>query len=903
MEAIFKILDCDYFMNGNKPVLRLFGKTKEGKTVCAFYNKFEPYFYVLPEGASGKKKVAEFLEKNFSTLLRKVETVKKFLPIGYHKDKTELLKVTISVPSKVPMIREEIRKKRFVKEIFEADILFKYRFMVDNDLFAMRTVKVTGQASSTSTVKTTQKISASKVEPIDEDIPSELKYMAIDIEIVSTKEGLPDARRDEIAMISMAFYPKHNGQDSMVFLLKPVKNGDNSVKTFTNEKAMLEEFLRVVDTFDPDILVGYNINGFDFPYILERFKQQRIQCLLGRCSTKQASSRKFGMWYRNTVTGRIIVDAYNLIKESASKGLIRLKRYGLGDVSRAMLDEDKIDISHSQISKYWSGDNSKIDKLIEYNRKDSILALKLVLEKNMVDKFIELSKVSGVLLQDVLSSGESIRVETVLLRRLNKAGFVLPCKPTSGEISRRNIERKTKALKGALVLEPETGLHSNSVVYLDFKSMYPSIYISYNICPTTLLLNKEDVEAINTPYGAKFTSKNIRRGIIPGIVEQLIKERDLVKAEMRKETNKDKMRELNAKQIALKIMANAFYGYTGYIRAKLYVLDIANTITSCGRALIQKTRDSVDKFKDYKVIYGDTDSIMVKTGTKDLEEAYKIGLELEKKINKELEGIIKIKIEGIFKSILILTKKRYAGWSFEKINGGWDDKITMKGIETVRRDWCDLVSETLYRVLEIILKEQNPKKAFEYVRGVLKKLQKNEIPIESLIITKSISKPPRLYKGVQPHIEVVKKLRRRNPSDAPGVGDRIGYVIVQGLQLLSNRAEDPQYVKDHGLKIDSKYYIENQMLPPLERVFEAMNIDKSELLGIGKQMRLTSLFKKKKSKKTLNTPLESIDGLLCENCGKTFKRPPLVGRCDSCNGNIVFFKGSDKSRYCILPAS
>jgi DNA polymerase I len=593
---------------------------------------------------------------------------------------------------------------------------------------------------------------------------------------------------------------------------------------------------------------------------------------------------------------------------------VKLKRYGLGDVSRALLDEDKVDISHSEISKYWNGETGSIEKLIEYARKDSILALKLVLEKNLLDKFVELSKVTGVLLQDALSSGEATRIETYLLKEFNSRGFVVPGKPTPEETSRRHVERETHALKGAIVLEPETGLHTAPVVYMDFKSMYPSIYISYNICPTTMLPTDSKKKGMVSPNGIKFLSKEAKKGILPAIVERLITERDIVKKQMREESDEGKRRELDAKQLALKITANAFYGYTGYIRAKLYVLDIANAITGCGRYLITKTRDVVDKDERFKVIYGDTDSVMVKTMAKDLDEAFKLGQELEIIINDALEGVVKMKIESVFKSILILTKKRYAAWSFEKRGNEWEDKILMKGIETVRRDWCDLVSNTLYTVLEIILKEQNPDKAFDYVRGVHKKLQNNEIPIEKLVVTKSITKPIRSYKGVQPHVELVKKMRKRNPTDAPGVGDRVGFVIVQGLQLLSNRSEDPNYVKEKGLKIDSKYYIQNQLLPPLERVFDSMGIDKSELLGTGKQLLLTSILngnnnksptssRKRESKQgsaDANTPLKSIDGVICEKCSKPYRRPPLVGKCDTCGGSFMFFKDHQKSRHILL---
>jgi hypothetical protein len=215
------------------------------------------------------------------------------------------------------------------------------------------------------------------------------------------------------------------------------------------------------------------------------------------------------------------------------------------------------------------------------------------------------------------------------------------------------------------------------------------------------------------------------------------------------------------------------------------------------------------------------------------------------------------------------------------------------------------VSTTLYRVLEIILKEQDPKKAFNYVREILKKLQNNEIPIENLVITKSVSKPLHTYKGIQPHTELVKKMRRRNPTDAPGVGDRVGFVIVQGLQLLSNRAEDPVYIKEKNLKIDSKYYIENQLIPPLERVFDSMGIDKSELLGMGKQMSLSSILGtsakpsstgKRGSKKPINeVPLEEIEGVICQKCSRPYRRPPLTGKCSKCSGDFLFFNGTTRS--------
>jgi len=890
MEISFQLIDCDYVLVNNLPVIRLFGETKENKTVCAFYNGFLPYFYVLPE--DGKQEdVIKFLEENFKNLIIKIEEVKKTIPIGFRTDKIDVLKITLKNPAEVSRVREELKNQKFVHEIYEADILFKYRFMADLGLAGMKWVKVVGNSISTNTVKADKAITVESICPIEDESSVDLKYMGIDIEVVSGEEGVPDSSRDKIAMMSLSFSPFFNDHNALVLISKPTKKTDEDVIVFKNEKEMLEEFVGIIDSFDPDIICGYNINNFDIPFITDRLRVNKVSRAIGRCRQKQLVCRKLGILFRNSITGRIIVDIYELVKESVGKGLLKLKRYSLGDVSKELLNETKVDISHSEIGKYWNGDELQIGKLVEYSRKDAELVLKLILERGMIRKFIELSKVSGLLLQDVLNGGEATRVENLLLREFDRSEYIIPCKPSEKEIRRRIGEREAKSLKGALVLNPDVGLHTNCVIYLDFKSMYPSIFIAWNICPTTLFLGKEKIKTISTPYGTKFVSKEIKEGILPKIVNYLIKERDKVKKEMANAT-KSKKGILDARQYALKIMTNAFYGYTGYVRARFYVLDIANAITSCGRELIQKTKKIVESDENLKVVYGDTDSVMVKLKTTDLDEALKIGEVVEDRINKELEGVVQIKTESIFKTLLILAKKRYVGWTFEKVDGGWQDTFLMKGIETVRRDWCDLTSDTLYNVLEILLKEQNTKKAFNYVKNILGKLERNEILIDELVVTKSISKPLKQYKGIQPHIELVKKLRRRSPASAPGVGDRVGFVIVKGLQLMSNRAEDPEYVKERGLKIDSKYYIESQVLPPLERVFEAIGIGKSELIGMGKQLLLTDTIKNHQE-----IVLKDIDGFICDKCNKTFRRVPLIGKCFSCGGEILFYSGENKSRH------
>jgi DNA polymerase I len=312
--------------------------------------------------------------------------------------------------------------------------------------------------------------------------------------------------------------------------------------------------------------------------------------------------------------------------------------------------------------------------------------------------------------------------------------------------------------------------------------------------------------------------------------------------------------------------------------------------------LIERTKEVVDKHENMKVVYGDTDSVMVKVDAESAEKAFETGKDLEKEINKALDGLVEMKIEGVFRSLLILSKKRYAGISLEPRGDGWEERTVMKGIETVRRDWCDLTGETLREVLKIILGEQNPKKAMAYIKEIIKKLERNEVDVDKLVITKSVSKSIKEYKGIQPHIEVMKKMRKRDITTAPGIGDRIGFVITYGTQLTSLRAEDPDYVKKTHMKIDSKYYIENQIVPPLERVFEAIGVSKSELIGAGKMMTLFEAVKRTTEKKAL----QSFEGMKCEKCGQLYRRPPLSAKCDACSGNLLFYKGDEVAKVAVL---
>jgi DNA polymerase I len=856
-----QILDVDYTMVDNKPIVRFFGRNKEGESVCCFYSGPLPYFY------AGGKDAEDILKKEGFVY------EKSGMKVAINPDAPlSLFRVWLNDPSKTPDIRDKL--KSLGLDVYEADIPFKNRVMCDLDFSGMGWLDVQGNIINTESVSASRSVQAKEIKRTEKDENAQFKMLAMDIETLMDS-GKMDMKSNTIIIVSFVFSHPYNGKRSMVL---STRNGDG-VNYYENEKAMLEGVKNIINGFDPDFITGYNINAFDLPSIIARMEKYKLRPVFGRCRQKRAFVKKVSAREKVYVPGRVVIDAYEIVKKDFS-----MPRYDLGVVCETLLQKGKTNVKHSEIGTFYHGTKEQFGRLVEYAANDSALVMEIIERLHLMDKYIALAKISGTLLQDVLNSGETARIENLLLREFNKHGYILPCKASDREMTKREAEREGK-LVGGYVIEPDKGIHSNVAVF-DFKSMYPSIIETYNICPTTLVQSGNSGDVIKTPSGAMFYKKSVREGIVPKIVSNLMKERGVARKRLKSAKTPEKVRALDAEQWALKIMSNAFYGHLGYVRARIYNMDTANAVTSCGRELIKKTVEYVGKKYGYKIVYGDTDSLMVKIENGSLDEIYEIGNKIAEDVTKQLEGSLELKFEKIFKRFLPLTKKRYAAWSFDKMEAGWKDRIETKGIETVRRDWCKLVSETVGAVLEILLKGGNIKEAENHFKGVLEGLVNGKIPIQKLEITKSMTKQTKGYKGMQPHIELAKKIQKRSPSEAPKIGDRIRYVIVKGTDLLCKRAEDPAFVLEKGLKIDPKYYIDNQLLPPLERLFTSIGVSKSELLGNGKQRGLLEILNSiKESQTTLRAA--DVTGFVCSGCGKFFQKVPLSGCCE-CGAGFVF---------------
>ncbi|MCC7575426.1 MAG: DNA-directed DNA polymerase, partial [Methanomethylovorans sp.] len=790
----FQILDADYVTEGNAPVVRLFGRAEDGKSACCYVPGFEPYFYV---NASGELDLICKLIKERFEVVKSVEIVQRFEPVGYQKSKKPMIQVTTYEPRHVPEIRDDILQIPGVKEVYETDILFRNRFLIDRGLHGMGWVSVSPSQEAHPGGKIYCDTVCLDRQPVEVDkLPNApLKFLSFDIECLPIGGSMPSPDTSPVIMISLTFTPAYNGHETIVLVAKPVSGAGSDVEPQQDEVSMFMRFFEIIRNYDPDVLLGYNINDFDIPYISDRVKilsdsGAAIDSGSGR-DGRPMSYRKIGTMTLISLTGRVVVDVLPLIRSQFS-----LKRYTLRNVSKELLEREKLDVAPSEMEDHWNDEGEKLLKFIDYARRDSELAMELVMKLQLLDRYIAISRVSGSLLQEVIDGGQTSMVENLLLRECRIRDRVIPPKPDDDLVYARN--KSSEGLKGGEVLEPKKGLLEN-VVILDYKSLYPTIMMAHNLCYTTVVEKDvpEEGKTITPPSGGRFVTADVSKGIMPAILENLLNRRTETKKLMKGVSNEDEYRALDATQLAMKILLNSFYGYAGYTRARLYSLTLANAVTSFGRENILTTRsliedtihtiylmdgesyleneiapDPQNKELSLSVVYGDTDSVFVQcTGKKEisLEDAELVGKKISGIVSASLPDPMELEFESIAKRALFIAKKRYAIWVFERSGDGWKDGIKVKGMETVRRDWCELTSKTLNRVLELVLKEGEVEAAVRHVRKVVDSIRNLDVTkdkdiIDDLTMTRMYSKRREHYKNKQPHITVAEKMEQRTGS-------------------------------------------------------------------------------------------------------------------------------------------
>ena len=741
-----------------------------------------------------------------------------------------------------------------------------------------------------------------------------LRILSFDIECAGRKGVFPEANQDPVIQIAniVTRYGEAKPFVRNVFVLDTCSLIVNTqIFEFDAEEKMLMAWRDFVEKVDPDVIIGYNIANFDFPYLLDRAKHlkctkfphwTRLKSIQSVAKDTNFSSKQMGN--RDTkatnTNGRLQLDLLQLIQRDH-----QLRSYTLNSVCAHFLGEQKEDVHHTMITELYNGTPESRRRLAVYCLKDAYLPQRLMDKLMCLVNYTEMARVTGVPFNYLLARGQQVKFISQLFRKALEENLVIP--------NLRN-EASDEQYEGATVIEPTRGYYDVPIATLDFASLYPSIIQAHNLCYTTLL-NKTSVEKLNlkkdedyivTPNGDMFCTAKVRKGLLTSILEELLGARKRAKRELAIETDPFRKAVLNGRQLALKISANSVYGITGATVGKLPCLAIASSTTSYGRQMIEKTKAEVEaKYTiangyshDATVIYGDTDSVMVKFGAKDLKQTMELGEEAASYVSSKFIKPIKLEFEKVYFPYLLINKKRYAGlyWT----NPDKYDKMDSKGIETVRRDNCRMVQTVIETVLRRILIDQDVQGAQEYVsplrsptlveqslnpssyvKETISDLLQNKIDMSKLVITKALSKSD--YSAKQAHVELAERMKKRDAGSAPTLGDRVAYVIVKGAGGAKNyeRSEDPIFVLENNIPIDTKYYLDNQLSKPLIRIFEPiLGEKKAGQLLTGEHTRSISVaaptlgglmkFAKKTQtcmgcKKPLVSKVE-MEGAVCENC-------------------------------------
>jgi len=357
---------------------------------------------------------------------------------------------------------------------------------------------------------------------------------------------------------------------------------------------------------------------------------------------------------------------------------------------------------------------------------------------------------------------------------------------------------------------------------IDFASLYPSISSTYNISVETLNCSCCKKDGHHVP-GLPFWFCKRREGFESKVVRDLLAEREMLKKELKRLAHPTPAYHLiNTRQMALKTVANASYGYYGFPASKWYSKECAESITAFGRHWIKRIMEEAER-KGFQTLYGDTDSAFLGLGKKVKKELL-IFLDA---LNKELPGMMHIELEDFYQRGIFIprevgggvAKKRYALID-EKGN------LKIRGLEKVRRDWSNLAKGIQEGILKLILGKKDVEAAVTLVKEGIKGLKNLKVELKDLAVYEQLAKPVGEYKVISPHISAAKKLTAKGiPVNE---GSVVGFVIEKGSGSISEKAQPVEFAEIK--RIDTDYYVHHQILPASLRILKVMGVGEEELL-------------------------------------------------------------------------
>jgi DNA polymerase I/DNA polymerase-2 len=822
MEINFIPIDYDYFDYQGKNYAKIIGRLENNKKAC-IVDSFEPYFWSILKPKTSDSKIKQIQEKIEKIKIENAGRQSKVIKTELHnknflgKD-VKAIKVFITNYKDAHAIADEIGMKEVDKRR-GYDLNYITQYIIERKLKPLQWYEVEGEVLNNSekfggldmNLDADICLEVSKIKQIDSPKNFSPKILAYDIEADELEIG-----KGEILMISLV------GETFKKVLSWKKDSKKDYVEHYKDEADMLEAFVKYVKEYAPDILVGYFSDGFDLPYLRARAEKNNMKLTLGIDNSQPAFSR--GKVLTGKIKGIIHIDLLRFIKNAYSQYL-QSETLSLNEVASELLGEKKIEFSPLESANSIKPD---WEKFFEYNLQDSVLTYKLI-EKAWPD-LLEITKIVNEPLFNISRNTMASNFEDLIIHNLDRFNEISEKRPTHDEIGKRRMLPK---YEGAFVFQPTPGLYEK-IGFFDFSSMYASVIVSYNLSLSTLTKQKKDSYESIADKKKVYFSKT-QQGFIPSLLKEIIDKRRQFKEEYNK--NPDPISK--ARSNAFKLIANAAYGYQGFFGARYYCREAAASTAYFAKQNIKKAIEIFEK-SGFKVTYGDTDSICIELGDK----TEKQSLEVLEEINKNLPGIMELDYEGLFKRGIWVTK-RTGEFGAKKKYALIDEKgkIKIRGFETVRRDWCDLSRETQNKVLHLILQDGNEKKALEYVKQIIKQIKNREIDLKEILIRTQLKKPIEEYKSINPHVTIAKRMKELEmPVD---IGMLIEYYISEPENhqktktgktkaLVRERAKLPSEKGEY----DIEYYLNHQILPAVENIFEVFNVNINEIIDGKKQTKL-----------------------------------------------------------------
>ncbi len=691
------------------------------------------------------------------------------------------------------LMRLETALSRAGVDVFEADVRPPERYLMER--FITAPVLFGGSADADGVLLNAQ------LKP-DPNYRPQLRLVSLDIETTETGE-----------LYSIAL--EGCGQRQVYMLGAP--NGDASIIDFDLEyydsrTLILKKLNDWFALHDPDAIIGWNVVQFDLRILHEHARRLGVPLKIGR-GGEEMQWREHGSrtHYFASAAGRLIIDGI----ESLRLATWSFPSFSLENVAQTLLGEGKaIDNPYQrmdEINRMFAEDKPALAK---YNLKDCELVTRIFAKTELLTFLLERASVTGL---PADRSGGSVAAFTHLYMPLmHRQGFVAPNLGTN----------PPQASPGGFVMDSQPGLYE-SVLVLDYKSLYPSIIRTFLIDPVGLiegLQHPDDADSVPGFRGARFSRT---RHCLPSIVARVAEGRETAK------------REHNAPlSQALKIIMNAFYGVLGSSGCRFFDTRLASSITLRGHEIMLRTRQLIEA-QGHAVIYGDTDSTFVwLRRAHGQEEAAQIGQALVKHVNDwwrehvreeyGLQSALELQYETHYKRFLMPTirgaeegsKKRYAGL-VTRADGS--DEMVYKGLETVRTDWSLLARQFQQELYERIFQR---KPYQDYVRDYVRKTLAGEFD-ERLVYRKRLRRTLDDYeRNVPPHVRAARladdyNAQQGRPRQYQN-GGWISYVITLA---------GPEPLEVRRAAIDYDHYITRQLQPVADAILPFVDDDFSTLIG------------------------------------------------------------------------